>query len=201
MTIISSIRFLIFVVTTILGLCTAAPEGSFGPLQCNIDSSIDSDICLSDAIALSSIVSEDESAALTIPCGKCVVVDYTDGSTITIPGGLKVIGRLHFPPSANLVLRTTAVFVKGMWSMSIPDDGNSVKISLYGLEEQILYPDDECCSDGDGFYDYDCSACSQPGTNFGYKPFAVIGGKSNDSSSDSNHLAQIAIDSLTPALS
>lgn len=164
---------------TILARSIAAPAEGFGPLQCNLDASIDSDECLSNAIHLSSILLEDESSPLTIPCGTCIVVDYTDGSTVTIPGGLNVIGRLHFPSSASLVLRTTAVFVQGMWSMSTPDEGNSVKISLYDLEEKVFYPHDACCQNIDGFYGYDCNACTHP-ENLGYKPFAVVGSKHSD---------------------
>ena len=173
---------LLFVVATILALSSAAPLNGFAPLQCNIDASIDSEDCLSNAIDLSSIVSEDETRALVIPCGTCVVVDYTDGSTVNVPGGLNVIGRLHFPPSANVVLRTTAVFVQGMWSMSIPEEGNSVKLSLHYdavPEQKTLYPHGDCCSNVDDFYGYDCNYCTEP-ENLGYKPFAVVGGRSND---------------------
>lgn len=154
---------------------SAAPEGGFVPLQCNVDANIlDSDDCLSSAIGLSSIVDESRSEALTVPCGTCVVVDYDDGSTVTIPGGLNVVGRLHFPPSASVVLRTTKVFVQGKWSMEPPAAGNRVEVSLYGLEEQVIHPHGDCCQEGE--YDYDCSACTDP-EGLGYRPFAVVGGE------------------------
>jgi hypothetical protein len=175
---VSTTRYLLLVAAILLSGCSAAPaEGSFAPLQCNhnVDASIDSDDCLSNAVGLSTLFSVDESAPLTIPCGRCVIVDYTDGSTITIPGGLNVVGRLHFPSSANVIVRTTAVFVQGSWSMETPDEGKSVKVSLYGSEEQFLYPHSSCCENIDDVYGYDCS-CSVP-ESIGKKPFVVAGGK------------------------
>lgn len=157
---------------------SAMPEmAGFAPLHCNIDASIDSDECLANAVGFSTLFSEDESAPLTIPCGKCVVMDYTDGSTITVSGGLNVIGRLHFPPTASVTLRTTAVYVQGGWSMGIPEEGNTVKVSLYGNEEKTFYPHTSCCenNDIDNVYGYDCT-CSMA-EPIGKLPFVVAGGK------------------------
>ena len=144
-------------------------------MQCNIDASIHSDHCLSNAVGLSTLFSEEESAFLTIPCGRCVIVDYTKGETITLSGGLNVVGRLHFPASANVVVRTTALYVQGLWSMDTPSEGKSVTVSLYGSEEQLLHPHSECCQNIDDVYGYDCS-CSLP-EGIGKKPFVVAGGK------------------------
>ena len=164
---------LLFVAAFLLSSSSAMPDmAGFGPLACNAN--IDSEEC----VAFSSIFSDSNPASLTIPCGKCVVMDYTDGSTITVPGGLNVIGRLYFPPTANVILRTPAVFVQGVWSMDTPAEGNSVKVSLYGSEETTLHPHGSCCaSDGDvnDVYGYECS-CMAP-EPLGKKPFAVVGGK------------------------
>jgi len=173
---------LLSLATILFGGCFAAPDNGFAPLHCNLETSIDSDDCLANAIGLSSLLSQQattttDTATLTIPCGMCVVVDITDGSTVTIPGGLNVVGRLHFPPEANGVLRTTAVFVQGLWSMEQPSDGNTVQVSLYGSGEKNLYPhDDTCCLNTNDFYSYDCSQCSNS-EGIGRKPFVVAGGQ------------------------
>ncbi len=164
---------LLFVAALLLSSSSAMPEMTgFAPLACNAN--IDSEEC----VAFSSIFSDSNPASLTIPCGKCVVMDYSDGSTITVPGGLNVIGRLQFPPTANVVLRTPAVFVQGVWSMDIPAEGNTVKVSLYGSDETNFYPHSSCCeSDGDinDVYGYECS-CAAP-EPIGKKPFVVAGGE------------------------
>ena len=177
----SCARFLLLLVAAALLTSSSAmptEEGGFTPLQCNIDTSIDSDDCLSNnSVGFSTLFSEDEVAPLTIPCGRCVEMDITDGSTVTIPGGLNVIGRLHFPSSANVTLRTTAVFVQGSWSMETPDERKSVTVALYGSGEKFLYPHTSCCEnvDIDNVYGYDCT-CSIP-EGIGRKPFVVAGGK------------------------
>ena len=171
-------RFLLLLVAAFLFTGSSAmPEMmGFAPLHCNMDADIDSQACLDNAVNFSSIFSAEESGQLTIPCGACVVMDYTDGSTITISGGLNVLGRLHFPPSANVVLRTTAVFVQGSWSMDIPDVGNTVKVSLYGSGEKQLYPHTHSCANADisNVYGYECASVPEP---IGRKPFVVAGGK------------------------
>ena len=164
-------NFLLLLVAAFLISSSSASPG-FAPLACNAN--IESEEC----VPFSSVFSDSNPASLTIPCGKCVVMDYTDGSTVTVPGGLNVLGRLHFPPTANMVLRTTAVFVQGVWSMDTPADGNTVKVTLYGSEEQNFYPHSSCCeSNGDinDVYGYDCP-CSVP-EGIGKKPFVVAGGK------------------------
>lgn len=181
---------LLLVAAALLPSSSASPteEGGFAPLQCNIDASIDSDDCLSNnnSVGFSSLFSENEAAPLTIPCGRCVKMDVTDGSTITIPGGLNVIGRLHFPSSANVTLRTTAVFVQGSWSMETPDEGKSVKVALYGSGEKFLHPHSSCCEnvDIDNVYGYNCT-CSIP-EGIGRKPFVVAGGKLDIRAIDEN---------------
>jgi len=143
---------------------SAAPAADdpvlYGPLQCNLDASVDSDECLANAVGLSELLGEhdddDDASPLIVPCGTCVVVDYEDGSTVTVDGGLHVIGRLHFPPEASVVLRTTAVYVQGTWSMATPATGNAVTLSLYGTEEPSFVPFS---------------------SSIGTKPFVVAGGR------------------------
>lgn len=122
----------------------------YAPLQCNLDASpsIESADCLSSATTLSSLIAMHGSSTmpLTIPCGTCAVVDQTDGSTINVQGGINVLGRLHFPPSSNVVIDTTAVFVQGLLSAEEPSPGNRVKISLYGNDDVTFYPHEQCCS-------------------------------------------------------
>ena len=171
---ITTRSLLLLIAASLLARCSGMPgHKAFAPLECN--DSIDTDECLSNAVGFSTLFSENQTGLLTIPCGKCVVMDYTDGSTITIPGGLNVVGRLHFPSSANVKVRSTAVFVQGSWSMETPDEGNSVTISLYGSGEKTMYPHSECCTNIDDVYGYDCS-CSVPEA-IGKKPFVVAGGK------------------------
>lgn len=147
------------------------------PLSCNTAAvpSIDSTECISSAVSLSSLVATaPANGEVTIPCGACATVDYTDGSTITIPGGLNVLGRLHFPSTANVVINTTAVIVQGMLDMTIPNSGNQVKVTLYGTEEQYLFPYDKCnCSPTGGGCAPDCMHKK----SIGKKPIAIAGGR------------------------
>ncbi len=169
---------LLFITAALLHSSSASPGKEFAPLECNADDVLDSDYCLNNARDFSTLFSDVESAALTIPCGECVKMDIIDGSTITVPGGLNVLGKLYFPSSANVKLRTTAIFVQGVWSMAIPEEGNSVTVALYGSGEQTLCPHDasSCVSnDFDSVYGYECT-CSEP-EGIGKLPFVVAGGK------------------------
>ena len=154
----------------------------YSPLQCNVDAAIDNDeVCLTSAISFKSLAEEyigttasngtAVMAPLVIPCGQCVTVDYNDGTTVTLPGGLDVVGRLHFPPTASVTINTTAVFVQGRLDMTEPAPGNSVAISLFGVEDQYLYPHGMC----GGEYSSTCTARQ----NLGSKPIVVAGGKLN----------------------
>lgn len=154
----------------------------YAPLQCNVDAAIDNDeVCLTSAASFKSLVKEYIGATasngttamgpLVIPCGQCVTVDYDDGSTVTLPGGLDVVGRLHFPPTASITINTTAVFVQGRLDMTEPAPGNSITISLFGVEDQHLYPHGMC----GGQYSSTCTARQ----NLGSKPIVVAGGKLN----------------------
>jgi len=147
-------------------------------LGCNADAvfDINSQDCVNNAILFSTIYDSSSTDPLTVTCGQCVVMDYTDGSTLEVPGGLHVLGRLHFDKSSNVIVRTTGVFVQGSWSMDIPNEGNQVKILLHGFEEQTLYPHDLCCTGNIFKLDY-CDEDCEDKKAIGKKPFVVAGGK------------------------
>jgi len=151
---------------------------TYTTLDCNEIAAVDIDSqdCLDNAISFSSIYDSSSIDPLTVPCGKCVLMDYTDGSTLEIPGGLHVLGRLHFDPLSSVIVRTTGVFVQGSWSMKIPNEGNQVKILLHGFEEQTLYPHDLCCT-GNVFHMDVCDEECEDKQGVGKKPFVVAGGK------------------------
>lgn len=149
-----------------------ASTTTYEPLSCNVD--IDS--CdASSAAPLSTLVAAAEatnsSSHVVVPCNSCAYVDYSDGSVVTLPNGIDVAGRLIFPPSANVELRTRAVFVQGALDVAVPDGNNRVTVSLYGEEEVRFYPHEMC----GGTYDSGC----EHGVNVGFKPIVVAGGKLN----------------------
>ena len=128
------------------------------PLACNNGINFDTLPCTSFSSLLPS------PANLEIPCGTCVEVDITDGSTVELPNGLLVSGMLRFRPTANVVIRTTSVFVEGILKIETPNPGNQVKFSLYGLDA-VTYTSTELGSKCAG------------GCGFGFMPIAVVGGK------------------------
>jgi len=133
------------------------------PLSCN--ALIEDADC--EKTTLSSLLFATPSGAETIvPCGECVRVDITDGSTVTLSGGLNIQGKLYFPSSAGLTIRTTHVFVLGVLRMDPPD--TSVRFQMFGTEEQFLYPIGE---------NLEAGVCDPTmGCKLGKKPFAVAGG-------------------------
>jgi len=155
----------------------------YGELACNANANpkINTDNCLNNALPLSSLLNDNNDNVVIIPCGSCYTVDYTNGETITMEGGLNVLGRLHFPSTSNIVLNTTSVLVQGMWSMTIPEDNNSIKIHLYGTDDVTIYPHDQCCNDN-GVCDSEC----EHKANMGVKPFAVVGGQLDIRAIDTN---------------
>lgn len=149
-------------------------EMGYGELSCNTNTSpqINTDECLAGATPLSTLLGDNIfEHQVTIPCGTCYTVDYTNGETVPLPSGLNVLGRLHFPSTANVTLETTSVIVQGLWSMTTPDVGNTVTIRLYGTEDVTVYPHDYCCSD-----DTTCDSECMNKANMASKPFAVVGG-------------------------
>lgn len=60
------------------------------------------------------VENSNKQATLVIPCGECFEVDYTNGTEIDLLHGLSIEGRLFFPKTANVTLRTTFVWVVGI---------------------------------------------------------------------------------------
>jgi hypothetical protein len=147
----------------------------YGPLHCNsvVVPSIASEECLTNATPLSSLINDAvaSSTNVIVPCGSCVTVDYTDSSTITLPGdgSLHIKGRLHFPPTSSVTLNSTAIFIEGL--LDIPQgirDDNEVKFSLYGQDRWYYYPHEKCT-----YGDLNCMHKK----DVGKKPVVVAGGK------------------------
>ncbi len=109
-----------------LGSATASMV-SYNPLSCNINiHSCD----IASATPLSSLIAttannNDPSSHVTIPCNTCAYVDYKDGEVVTLPNGMDVVGRLIFPPSANVEIQLKALFVQGMLDMVKPHEERS----------------------------------------------------------------------------
>lgn len=141
---------------------------SYNPLSCNVDiHSCD----IASATPLSTLITTAPSSHVTIPCNTCAYVDYTDGEVVTLPNGMDVVGRLIFPPSANVEIQLKALFVQGMLDMVKPHEGNQVVISLYGDEEVTFYPHE---------------STGLEGVNVGFKPIVVAGGQLNVDAVDTN---------------
>lgn len=152
---------------------------AYTSLGCNVNAtpSLDSNECLTAASSFADLVGNAMDNEVTIPCGSCYTVDVTDGSTLTVPGGLSVLGRLHFPSTSNLVLNTTSIFVQGMWSMDTPTLGNTVTISIFGNESKTLFPHDLCCDSSVDPFNPTCDPNCADKKGLGIKPFVVAGGQ------------------------
>ena len=136
----------------------------FSPLNCNQNIEIADCTTTFSSLWNTASAQNDE---VVIPCGTCAVVDYTDGSTITFNKGLSIQGKLFFPPTANVEIYTSHVFVMGVLQMEPPVVGNKVKFRFFGVANQYLHP-----------IDNNAHACdATAGCNMGKKPFAVAGGK------------------------
>jgi len=131
----------------------------FLPQSCN--SGLDTADC---STTLSSLVNVSAGAEIVIECGKCVSVDYTSGEAVNISLGINVIGKLYFPSTANLVLRTQYLFIQGELVIDPPQ--NQVKILLFGTNNQTLIPH------GDNV-----GLCGSNGCDMARKPIVVAGGK------------------------
>ena len=127
----------------------------------------------SSGTPLSSLIATaaDNNTTVVVPCNACAYVDITDGSTVDLPYGIDIVGRLMFPPSANLEIKTTSVIVQGMMDIPRLDTGNKITFNMYGTEDVYYYPHDEC----NGSYDPSC----EHRKNVGMKPIVVAGGKMN----------------------
>lgn len=127
------------------------------PLACNAGVDFDTLTC-------SLLSSFPQSGALMIPCATCVEVDTTDGSMIEYTGGVTISGMLRFPPTANVVIKTTRVIVEGKLKIETPNAGNQVKFTMFG---QTNY----------SYNSPDAGSLCEPGCNMGSQAIAVVGGK------------------------
>lgn len=82
-----------------------------------------------------------------------------------LPDGLKIEGKLFIPSTANLIVRTSYVFVLGFLDIDVPDLGNQVKFSLFG-DEPVTFTADSIMA-----------KCGGDGCDMGSKVIAVLGGK------------------------
>ena len=85
------------------------------PLACN--EGIEDQACTTSFRTL--IENRNENEALVIPCGECIVVDYDDGSEITLPSGLSIEGKLYIPSTAFITFRTKFVWVAGILEVNM----------------------------------------------------------------------------------
>ena len=140
-------------------------NASFAPLSCNSQMQIP---CASFSTVGASYTSN---GMLTIPCGKCVTMDITDNRTLTYAGGMRIIGQLDFPNSAQVVIKTSSVIVEGELSMVSTDPITGtpkIKFILTGSAPVIFTPSTP-----------NQMACGLQGCNVGPKAIVVAGGKLN----------------------
>jgi len=122
---------------------------------------------------------EDASTAeIKIPCGTCVTLDVTAPgnplTTIRLPHGLNIVGKLHIPEHAKVEIITPFVLVQGILRVDPPATGTTiprgdaakVTITLTGETDISFKPDEET---GNGMQ------CMTP-CNVGSKVVAVAGG-------------------------
>ena len=131
------------------------------PLMCNANLSTAS--CAANGF--SSLLGGNNDT-VTVPCGQCYTMDITDGSTVELPTGLAIEGKLYFPPEASVTIKTKFVWVLGLLKMDTPAVDNLVKFHMVGDDLQTY------TSSGMG----PCSAMNG-GCNQGSKVIAVHGGQ------------------------
>jgi len=133
------------------------------PLSCN--EGVENKDCTTSFSSL--VDNNNANNLLVIPCGECIIVDIKDGSVIDLPNGLSIEGKLYFPKTSSVTLKTKFVWVAGLLEIETPDVGKQIKFSLYGDEKQTftaINPDSPLCSSGSG-------------CNMGSKVIAVVGGR------------------------
>jgi hypothetical protein len=152
------------IASSIRGSSATASMMSYEALSCNVDiHSCD----IASSTPLSTLVTANtnsSSSHVVIPCNTCAYVDYTDEEVVTLPNGIDIVGRLIFPPSADVELKLKALFVQGVLDMEKLDGDNQVIVNLYGEEEVTFYPHESTGLDG---------------VNIGFKPIVVAGGQLN----------------------
>ena len=145
---------------------TVESQLNYAPLSCNDNTVVDIngpiDMCTPFSQLVNETLTADPNARIVVPCGLCSIVDYTNGSTIILPNGLNIVGRLHFPTSTNVKIETTNIYVQGLFDLPSPlDNNNELTIHLYGTNEYWFSP-------------HDGSTGAQ---KVGKKPFVVAGGQ------------------------
>ena len=134
------------------------------PLPCNEGVSFD---CTTTPLSSLPVPT---SGPLVIECGTCVYVDIADDQELNLDNGLRIEGKLYFPPEASLTISTIYVMVLGILKMDTPLVGNQVKFHLKGEENQDFVASDKQDPARTG-------RCIGGGCNIGKKAIAVVGGK------------------------
>lgn len=142
-------------------LSPTSQQKIFLPQRCN--SGLDAANCTTP---LSSLVKVNSGAEIVVDCGMCVTVDYVNGENVTLPLGINIIGKLHFPSTANLVLRTQHIFVQGELVIDPPSEMNVVRVLLFGTTNQSFIPHGE-----------NAILCETLGCDMSRKPIVVAGGR------------------------
>lgn len=148
----------------------------FTPLSCNENVEWDTECGEEKAVLFSELVANATATGgseVKIDCGRCAIVDTTDGSQLEIPGGVNVEGMLRFPPDASVTLRTTHIDVQGVFKTdapaagtTVPAVGKQVKILFYGDDDHAFIPHAD-----------NMMSCDEAGCDVGKKSFVVAGGK------------------------
>ena len=95
-----------------------------------------------------------------IECGVCKRVSVSDGRELLFPFGLRIVGKLEFTSTANVIVKTPLVFVHGDLKIHLPNTGNQVIFRMHGSVAQTYFGNGPCVS----------------GCDLGHKPIAVLGG-------------------------
>lgn len=148
---------------------TTAGIPAFAPLTCNAD--LKNANCLDTT--LSQLTQQAGNDPFIIPCGTCATYDITNGTTLTVPGGINVEGHLFVPESAHGILNTTSVIVQGRLTIREPAGSDkSFVVNLYGTKDVLFLPhasnEFEC---GQNATTSEAIPC-----DLGKKPIAVLGG-------------------------
>ena len=165
---LTTLPLLLLLLTSRISSVLAALS-TFVPLTCNAD--LASCLNSSAETTLSSLINNAGIGhEIIIPCGTCVYVDYDDGSTITLSGGINIIGSLRFPSHADVTIRTTKVIVQGLLTIEPPILGHRVGFRMYEEDgkHDVVYvnPVGENAAQCDGY-----------GCDVGRMPIAVLGGE------------------------
>ena len=145
----------------------------FVPLACNSNMPAS---CNDWSYAMANYTSPDY--VTTIPCGQCVDVDVTDGSTVSL-NGLDVVGELYFYDTARITIETPYIYVQGKLSIDQeagPVTGTpNVKFTMTGDSTNKFVPAEE-----------NSSQCPTGGCDVGQKAIIVAGGTLDINAMDSD---------------